>query len=233
MAKTIAIIQSNYIPWKGYFDIINMCDEFMLFDEAQYTRRDWRNRNKIKTPRGVEWLTIPINVKGKYYQRIDEAQVQNTHWVEEHLKTLRQNYAKAGSFKSYFPKIEAIYAQIAEETQLSRINYVLLTEIAKLLGITTRFTWSTDYHSEEGRVERVLSLCLQAGATEYISGPSAKSYMDDDLFAQHGVQVTYMSYEGYPEYPQVHPPFEHAVSILDLLLNVGDDAPKYMLSFKR
>lgn len=228
MSKVVAIIQSNYIPWKGYFDIINMCDEFMLFDEAQYTRNDWRNRNKIKTANGLLWLTIPI--ARDYGQRIDEATVQDHLWAKKHLRTLQQSYAKAGSFKSYFPKIEAIYAQIAEETHLSRINYIMLTELCKLLGITTRFTWSTDYQSEEGRVERVLSLCKQAQATEYISGPSAKSYMDDNLFEQNAVKVTYMSYEGYREYPQVHPPFEHGVSVLDLLLNMGDDAPQYLLS---
>lgn len=226
--KTVAIIQSNYIPWKGYFDIIGMCDEFMLFDEAQYTRRDWRNRNKIKTAQGEHWLTIAVNVKGKFTQRIDETTIQSPRWVDEHLKTLRMNYARAACFASTFPKIEALYRQVERETHLSQVNYHLLRGICELLGIKTPFTWSSDYQSEEGRVERVLSLCVQAGATEYISGPSAKSYMDDALFSAHGVQVTYMDYSGYPEYPQLYPPFEHGVSILDLLFNVGEDAPRYM-----
>jgi hypothetical protein len=228
--KVVAIIQSNYIPWKGYFDIIKRCDEFMLFDEAQYTRRDWRNRNKIKTPQGLMWLTIPINVKGKYTQRIDEAEVENHTWVSDHLKSIRLNYAKAPCFKAYFPKIEALYAQVQHEKMLSRINYVLLQEICAWLGIQTRITWSSDYDSQEGRLERVLSLCVSAGATEYISGPSAKSYMDDEAFAQQNIRVTYMDYAGYAEYPQVHPPFEHGVSILDLLLNAGDDARSYLLT---
>jgi hypothetical protein len=227
-SKTIAIIQSNYIPWKGYFDIIALCDEFMLFDEAQYTRRDWRNRNQIKTPQGLHWLTIPVNVKGKFTQRIDETTLQSARWVDEHLKTLRFNYAKSACFGMMFPQIEALYRQVETETSLSQVNYKLLRGICDLLGIKTPIIWSTDYQSEEGRLERVLSLCVQAGATEYISGPSAKSYMVDEAFEQNGIQVTYMDYSAYPEYPQLFPPFEHGVSILDLLFNVGEDAPRYM-----
>ena len=226
-SKVIAIIQSNYIPWKGYFDIIRRCDEFMLFDEAQYTRRDWRNRNKIKTPNGLLWLTIPVNVKGKFTQRIDETTISSTAWVQDHLKSIRYNYAKAPCFGEYFPKIEALYQQVAHETYLSQINYTLLRGLCDLMGIGTPLTWSTDYQSEQGRVERVLSLCLQAGATEYISGPSAKSYMDDELFAAHGVKVTYMDYSRYPEYDQLYPPFEHGVSIVDLLLHLGNRALDY------
>jgi hypothetical protein len=230
--KTIAIIQSNYIPWKGYFDIINLCDEFILLDEVQYTRNDWRNRNKIKTHNGLMWLTIPVISKGKYTQTVAETQVSGHTWVNEHLKTIRVNYAKAKAFKEMFPLIESIYEKVATETYLSKINYAFLTELCALLNITTPITWSTDYASTEGRMERILSLCLSANATEYISGPAAQSYMNEQEFAEQGVKVRYMDYSNYSEYPQVHPPFEHGVSILDLLLNVGEDVPKYMLSFK-
>src|SRR5690242_5606915 len=144
MTKTVAIIRSNYIPWKGYFDIIQMCDEFMLFDEAQYTRRDWRNRNKIKTPQGAQWITIPVQVKGKFFQRIDETLVSDAVWVDDHLKTLRHSYAKAPFFKSHFPAIEALYECVRSETLLSRINYQLLRGLCDLLEIKTPITWSTD-----------------------------------------------------------------------------------------
>src|SRR5208283_1807000 len=93
--KSLAAIQSNYIPWKGYFDIINRVDEFMLYDDAQYTRRDWRNRNKIKTPRGLRWLTIPVRVKGKFHQKICETEISDPGWAAGHWQTLRQNYARA------------------------------------------------------------------------------------------------------------------------------------------
>lgn len=228
MTKTIAIIQSNYIPWKGYFDIIQRCDEFLLFDEAQYTRRDWRNRNKIKTAQGAQWITIPVQVKGKFFQRIDETLISEAGWVDDHLKSLRHAYAKAPFYKTHFPPLEALYEQVRGETRLSQINYVLLRGICDLLGITTPITWSTDYVSVEGKTDRLISLCQQANATEYISGPSARAYMDHALFEAANIQLTYMEYSGYAEYPQLYPPFDHAVSVVDLILSVGDAAPQFM-----
>lgn len=231
MGKTIAIIQSNYIPWKGYFDIIRMCDEFMLFDEAQYTRRDWRNRNKIKTPQGPQWLTIPVQVKGKFHQRIDETFVSDGSWVSEHLKSIKHNYARAAHFKDVYPLLEDLYQRANGISRLSDVNYTILRGLSDLLGIKTPLTWSTDYQSVEGKTDRLISLCQQANADEYLSGPSAKSYMDEALFQAAGIKLTYLDYSGYPEYPQVHPPFDHGVSVIDLLLNVGiADAPRYMLT---
>lgn len=230
MGKSVAIIQSNYIPWKGYFDIIRMVDEFMLFDEAQYTRRDWRNRNKIKTPQGPQWLTISVQVKGKFHQRIDETLVTDNTWIEDHLKTIKHNYARAAAFREVYPILEALFQAQADKTRLSDINYALLRGLSDLLNIKTPLTWSTDYDSVEGKTDRLISLCQQAGADEYISGPSARAYMDEELFRRSGIKLTYVDYSGYPEYPQINPPFEHGVSLIDLLLNVGiADAPRYLL----
>lgn len=228
MGKKVAIIQSNYIPWKGYFDIIRKVDEFMLFDEAQYTRRDWRNRNKIKTPQGVQWLTIPVQVRGKYHQRIAETVVSDPAWADEHLKAIQHNYAKAACFKTAFPALQDLYHQAAAEIHLSKINYVFLRGLCDLLGIRTPLTWSMDYQSAEGKTDRLISLCQQCGANEYVSGPSARAYMDEALFERSGIKLTYVDYAGYPEYPQLYSPFEHAVSIVDLILNTGADAPHYL-----
>lgn len=228
MPKTIAIIQSNYIPWKGYFEIIHACDEFMLFDEAQYTDNDWRNRNRIKTPQGVQWLTIPVKYSGRFGQLISETEVANPRWYIKHWKTLQANYARAPHFKTYRDELEAHYMSMAGVTHLSQINRSFLEKINALLGIPTRLTWSHEYASEGKKADRVLSLCLQAGADVYISGPSARAYMDDNLFARHGVQVVYWDYSGYPEYPQLYPPFEHSVSVLDVLFHTGPDAPRYV-----
>jgi len=231
MGKSIAIIQSNYIPWKGYFDIIRMVDEFMLFDEAQYTRRDWRNRNKIKTPQGPQWLTIPVQVKGKFHQRIDETLVSDHAWIDDHLKSIKHNYARAGAFKEVYPLVENLYHSVSHTARLSDVNLTLLRGLSDLIGIQTPLTWSTDYQSVEGKTDRLISLCQQAGADEYLSGPSARSYMDEALFQSAGIKLTYIDYSGYPEYAQIHPPFDHGVSLLDLLLNVGiADAPRYLLT---
>jgi hypothetical protein len=231
MGKTVAIVQSNYIPWKGYLDLINQVDEFILYDDRQYTRRDWRNRNRIKTADGPIWLTIPVQVKGRYHQRIDETMVSDPDWRERHWRTLRQSYAKAPHFDLYADRLEALYLG-SDETRLSAVNRAFLEALCEMLGISTTLSWSTDYDVEASdRVERLVGLCRAAGATRYLSGPSARGYMEEGIAAFDGIDVEYADYSGYPEYPQEHPPFEHAVSVLDLLFNTGPDAPRYMLSF--
>jgi WbqC-like protein family len=228
--KRVAIVQSCYIPWKGYFDLINLVDEFILYDDRQYTRRDWRNRNRIKTPQGTAWLTIPVQVKGKYLQRIDETLVDGQAWREQHWRSLQQCYAACGHFDEFGPRLLRLYEAAAED-RLSMINRAFLDEVCEILGIDTPLTWSTDYAPEGNRSERLLSLCVQSGATTYLSGPSAREYLDETLFTEQGIAIEYMDYAGYPEYEQPYPPFEHAVTILDLLFCTGSAAPAHLKSF--
>jgi hypothetical protein len=235
MSKRVAILQSNYVPWKGYFDLIRRVDEFILFDDVLYTRRDWRNRNRIKTQHGVAWLTIPVQVKGGYLdQSIQDTVVSDPRWNTLHWKTIVHNYSRARYFKHYSEVFEQLYLG-ALETHLSLINHRFLTGICELLGISTKFSWSTDYAanaaSPEGKTQRLIVLCQQAGATQYVSGPSARAYIDERLFQEADIQLSYMDYQGYPEYTQLYPPFEHAVSILDLILNEGPSSTNYMKSF--
>jgi hypothetical protein len=226
--KRVGMVQSSYVPWKGFFDLIGRCDEFLLLDEAQYTRRDWRNRNKIKTAAGVAWLTIPVVVKGRYHQRIDEVRIAEPDWARKHLRTILQAYASAPHLETHRQWLDQTYAAAAELERLSDVNRLFLSGICARLGIDTELRWSTDYTSRGERSERLLSLCEEAGATEYLSGPSARDYLDEELFAKAGIGVAFMDYDGYPEYAQPHPPFEHGVSILDLLLCTGPDAPDYL-----
>jgi hypothetical protein len=224
----IAISQSNYIPWKGYFDMINRVDEFVLLDEVQYTRRDWRNRNRVKTANGPVWLTIPVHVKGRYHQRIDETRISAPDWAAKHLKTLEQSYRRAPGYELYDTRLAELYGSAAGDERLSDVNRRFIEAVCEWLGIRTKLSWSTDYAAGDGRNERLLSICLAAGATEYVSGPAAAAYLDEGLFRAHGVEVSWMDYSAYPEYPQPHPPFAHAVSVLDLLLSTGADAPRYL-----
>jgi hypothetical protein len=228
--RTVAIVQSSYIPWKGYFDLINVADEFVFYDDRQYTRRDWRNRNRIKTAQGTTWLTIPVQVKGKYLQRIDKTVVDGRAWRERHLRSLRHTYATSPHFEELEPRFASLYEQSSEE-RLSKINRAFIEGVCDILGIETKLSWSTDYEPEGDRSERLLSLCLQTGAATYLSGPSAREYLDEALFAEHGIAVEYMDYTGYPEYQQPYPPFEHSVTILDLLFCTGAAAPTYLKSF--
>ena len=229
--KRVAILQSSYIPWKGYFDIINLVDEFILYDDRQYTKRDWRNRNVIKTANGLQWLSIPVQVKGKYHQRIDETLVADDSWSEHHWKRIEQTYGRAAHFRAFRDAVAAAYAGPGE-SRLSLINRRFLEVIAGLLGVRTRFSWSTDYDGAGDRTDRLVSLCRAAGAREYLSGPSGRAYIDQAQFDEAGVGLIYMDYSGYPEYAQLHgQQFVHEVSILDLLFNTGADAPRYMKSF--
>jgi len=225
--KRLAILQSNYIPWKGYFDLIASVDEFIIFDDAQYTKNDWRNRNRIKTPQGVQWLTIPVETKGKLSQRIREAEVKDDIWREKHLRTLLQNYARARYFSDYKAWLEQLYGG-CNTRLLSKINYHFLTAICNELKITTKLTWSSDYHLGDGKTERLVSLCEQAGATSYLSGPSARDYLDPALFERAGIELHFKEYV-YPEYPQLYPPFDHAVTVLDMILSTGPQAPQFMV----
>jgi hypothetical protein len=231
MSKRVAIVQSNYIPWKGYFDLIHSVDEFILFDDMQYTRRDWRNRNKIKTPKGTEWLTIPVDVSGKYYQKIRETQIANPNWAAEHWKAIAHNYGKARYFSELKEVFYQLYEKASQKLLLSEVNYHFITAICQLLNITTQISWSWNYQLADGKTERLVSLCSQAQATHYISGPAAKSYMDLEVFLAAGIEVSFFDYSNYPEYEQRFPPFEHAVSIVDLIFNQGDNAFKFMKSF--
>lgn len=225
--KKIAIVQSNYIPWKGYFDMIAAVDEFILFDDMQYTRRDWRNRNQIKTSQGLQWLTVPVRVKGKYHQTIRDTEIDGMDWAQAHWKALAQNYRRAPHFSETSMWLEPCYSN-TEYSHLSVLNRVLIEAICGYLGITTRISNSWDYELQPGKTERLVSLCEQAGGTEYISGPAARDYIQPELFAQRGIALGWFDYAGYPEYPQLWGEFKHGVTILDLLFNCGKDAPRFM-----
>lgn len=225
--KRVAIMQSNYIPWKGYFDIIGSVDELIVYDDMQYTRRDWRNRNKIKTPNGLLWLTVPVLVKGKFTQSIRSTLVANDSWQREHWKSLLQFYGKARRFDEVADTIEPLYLN-EKYSSITSVNIAFIRRICRYLDIKTEIKYSWEYDVVEGKNQRLLSLCQQAGASEYVSGPAAKGYIDEALFQKNGVNVLWFDYGGYPEYEQLWGEFKHEVSILDLLFNCGSEAARKM-----
>ena len=228
--KKIIITQSNYIPWKGYFDSINIVDEFVLYDDMQFTRRDWRNRNQIKTRDGVKWLTIPVEVKGKYFQKINETRISEPEWGEKHWNTILHNYSKAKYFNDYKKLLEELYLNNKEE-YLSKVNYNFLKAICEILGIKTKMIWSDEFNLLEEKTERLVDICKARGATDYYSGPAAKAYMNEELFERENIKVHYFDYSGYPDYNQLYGDFTHAVSIIDLIFNEGPNSTKFMKSF--
>ena len=225
--KKIAILQSNYIPWKGYFDIIAAVDEFILYDDMQYTRRDWRNRNLIKTPQGVQWLTVPVQVKGKYDQKIKDTEIDGSNWAQLHWKAIAQNYRRTPHFDEISAWLKPLYL-IESYTSLSQLNRRLIEAICAYLTIKTMISNSWDYPLLNGKTERLADLCAQAGGTEYISGPAARNYIEESVFSEQGIKLIWFDYSGYPEYPQLWGEFAHGVTILDLLFNCGKNTPHYM-----
>jgi WbqC-like protein len=226
--KCIAITQSNYIPWKGYFDMIARVEEFVLYDDVQFTRRDWRNRNQIKTADGLHWLTIPVRSKGHSSEAIKDIRVSDQGWAEKHWKTVRFNYARAPHFEEYGPKIAILYQAAAEEKMLSRINHLFLLGLCRLLKIATPLKWSMEYEVAVGKNERLISICRQSGATSYLSGPAAKEYLDEEAFRAAGVRVDWMEYGWYPAYEQRFGAYAHGVSVLDVIFNCGEKAADHV-----
>lgn len=222
----IAILQSNYIPWKGVFDMINKVDTFVFFEDVDFTKRDWRTRNKIKTPNGEQWLSVPV-LHSERGTKIKDIQISlEQDWQKKHFDSIVYNYKKAPYFKEYLPLLEFIYTE-RQWTNLSEMNIEVTKKIARLLGIKSQFVNSVDLNVNGTKDDRLIEICEKLGADAYLSGPAAKNYINNDKFVSHNIKLSYMVYE-YPEYSQLYGEFSHYVSILDVLFNCGKEAPKFV-----
>jgi hypothetical protein len=219
----IAILQSNYIPWKGYFDLINSVDIFVIYDEVQFTKNDWRNRNLIKGKEGLQWLTIPV-IQNNLSQKIDETEIAHKHWVRKHVQAIQLNYKKSPFFDEVFPFIESLYQ--FNSSSLSSINQNIIFKINDLLEIKTQIINSKVLELKGDRVYRLIDACKKLKASVYVSGPLAKSYLIDSQFSDEKIQIEWKDYSNYSEYNQIHPPFSHNVSIIDTLMNLGMEETK-------
>lgn len=234
-SKKVAIVQSSYIPWKGYFDMMRSVDTFVFLDDVQSTRRDWRTRNRIKTANGETWLTIPVHNARDI--RICEVDVAEQGWAQTHWKTLQLAYARApfmGELKAW---LASLYERAGREIKLSAVNRIFIEAINEYLGITTPLCASYDLYSLAqldafDPTQRLVELCMRLDAGVYLSGPAAKSYLNTTAFTAKGIDVEWMAYEHYPEYPQLHGAFRHDVTILDLLLMKGPEARDYIIQRK-
>jgi hypothetical protein len=226
-AVRICIIQSCYVPWKGFFDLIGRCDEYVIFDGVQYVKGHWHNRNRIKAANGVQWLTIPVITKGRYEQSIDQVEIEKP-WADKHWRALELAYKRAPYFEQLAPTVRSWYERAEKEPRLTEVNAIFLHGIAELLGLKTRIVRDTAYPVQGVKTERLLGIARAAAADRYLSGPSARGYFDESMFTAAGITPEWMSYEGYPEYNQLHGGFEHAVTALDLLFNVGPEASRYL-----
>ncbi len=218
--RKVAISQSNYIPWKGYFDLINQADDFVILDSVQYTRRDWRNRNKIKTSNSLIWLTVPVKVKGQYLQRICDVKINGNDWVYDHWKSIELSYKKAKYFDEICMWLKPLYFE-NEYIFLSDLNKKFIMAILSYLGIKTNILCSSQFKEVSKKDQRILHILKDLSATDYISGPAAKSYIDEENFQAENIKIKWIDYNNYPSYQQLWGDFVHEVSIIDLLFNCG------------
>lgn len=222
---TVAIVQSNFLPWRGYFDLIRRSDVFIIYDDVQYTKGDWRNRNRIKTPRGSEWITVPVR-RGPLGRRIDETAVNySTAWTRKMLRRIQDAYREAPYLEPYFSELSDLLSR--EATSISELNVRLLGWACAHLGIDTPMRMSSTYRAQGAKTERLIDILEQVGADTYLSGPSARAYLTPESFERAGIRLEYMTYD-YPPYEQLHPPFDPAVSIIDLLFMKGEASRSYL-----
>ena len=222
------MLQSNYIPWKGVFDLINRVDVFVFYDDVQFTKRDWRSRNRIPSANGGIWLSVPVLTKGARDQLICEAAIDlSVDWQQKHHKTLTLNYAKAPYIKDFYSLLEDFY-QTRRWDNLSEMNMYMTRYICDILGIETEFLTSQQLNvagSKDG--EKIIKICEILGCDYFINGPASKAFLDEEKFKSAGISLEYMDYS-YPEYRQLYRPFDHHVSVLDLLFMTGPDASRYI-----
>lgn len=224
----VSVIQSNYIPWKGYFDIIANSDVMVFYDDVQFTKNDWRNRNQIRTSQGLTWLTVPVGTN--INRLVNEVEIPEHSWQAKHWKTIMVNYKKAAHFESIAPTIEAFYMD-KKWTNLSEMNQYFIEKVSKdFLQINTRFEKVENYSIKGDKQERLIDLLTQIGATEYLTGPTALSYINKNLFERNGIKVLVKEYNKYPPYQQRYEGYEGAVSIIDLLMCCGPNSREYAIT---
>lgn len=226
--KRAAVLQSSYIPWRGYFDLLASVDTFIIYDDVQFTHSDWRNRNRIRTSNGLKWLTIPVPQKNRIRRQIRETEAAHPDWGIQHWRKIAENYRSAPHFEEISAWLEPIYS--AGMTNLSETNFTFISAINEYLGIKTSLRWSWEFGSRTGKTERLVDLCSVVGADVYVSGPAAQNYLDDKPFKEANIAVEWFSYDGLLPYPQIHGGYEPEVSIIDLIMNCGPSAKQHLPS---
>lgn len=223
----VAAIQSSFVPWRGYFDFIASVDVFVFLDDVQYSKNGWRNRNRIKTPQGSRWITVPVRHRNIAQLIVDTEIDDRKDWRDSHMRLWHENYGTA----PYYRDVLELLGDLERDTvdTISKLNIALIRRIAGNLQIGTRTILSSDLRPSGTKTARLVDLLKKLHATTYLSGPSADAYLDKDAFRRNGIRLEYKSYD-YNPYPQLWGPFEGAVTVLDLIANCGPDAKGHIRS---
>ncbi len=222
----VTILQPSYLPWLGFFEQMYRSDQFVLYDDVQFTRRDWRNRNRIRVLEGSVWLTVPVIQKNKFEQSLLETKIDNsTSWKRKHLETIRCHYSKTPFFDLYFPWCEKVFN--SEWDFLLDLSMETIQYLKEQLKINTPLLRSSELDESGNKNDRLISICKQLGATQYLSGESAKNYISEKDFSDQGIELEYQKYQ-HPEYPQRYEGFVPFLSTIDLLFNCGDKSMEFL-----
>jgi hypothetical protein len=225
----VGIIQSSFIPWRGYFDFIASVDVFVLHDDIQYTKGDWRNRNRIKAPDGAPWLTVPVHYH-TVQQHICDTYIDNqTPWASRHIHLLREHYRHTPYKQEMLDLFSDGIKDAGANATVSTLNIALIRRICAYLQIDTPLMLSSELSPAGTKTERLLDMLGKLNATAYLSGPSAEAYIDKQAFFKSGIQLEYKTYD-YLDYPQPWGKFFGAVSVLDLIANCGPNSASYLHS---
>ena len=219
------ILQPMYLPWMGYFGLMDLADVFVFYDDVQFVERSWQRRNRIKMPNG-DWIWLSVPIVKKFGQKINEVRINNeTDWSEKHWKSIKHAYNKAPYFKEYESLFRDLYAMSWE--YLVDLNICLIKEISKLLKINIKFVLSSELNVSGKKTERLINVLTKLGADEYISGPAAKEYIQPIEFKKSGIRLYWFEFN-HPVYPQLHGDFIPYLSVIDLLFNTGPEAMEYI-----
>jgi hypothetical protein len=222
----VSVHQPQYLPWLGYFDKINQSDLFVFLDNVQYKKREFQNRNRIKTPNGPILLTVPVQTKSKPHQKIREVEIDNTaNWCKKHWQSIERNYRKAPHFAEYQGTLETLYH--LEWERLDLLNQSCVRLLMKMLNISTPVVLESELGINATSIDRIISICQKVGASVYFSGAGGKAYIDESRFAEAGIELTYQHYS-HPSYPQIYGPFIPYMSAIDLLFNCGLESLKIL-----
>ena len=225
----VGIIQSNYLPWRGYFDFIDDVDLFVIHDDLQFTKGDWRNRNRIKTPQGARWMTVPVHYR-QTAQLICDTEIDYSRpWQRDHRNLIAANLGKAPYVQHVLdlvePEIDAGHRTISE------LNVALMTAVCRYLQVRTPLRMSAEFGLTKARTERLIELLTAIGARTYVSGPSARAYLDEARFREAGMALEYKQYV-YPPYPLLWGAFDGALSVIDTIAHCGPETRRVLKSRK-
>lgn len=218
----IGILQPGYLPWLGFFEQVYRSDTFVLYDDVQFDKNSWRNRNRIKTADGPLWLTVPVRHKGHTVQTLLQTEIiDDKRWPRKHLNSLTVHYAKAPYFDRYRDELSSILQQ--DWKYLVDLDIALIRYLLKELGITTPLVRSSVLGVPGNKTERLVAICKELNATSFYEGAAGRDYIDENKFNEQGITIEYQEYR-HPVYPQLHGEFMPYLSIVDLLFNCGDES---------